>query len=53
MSSVEDKCVWQQGDRTAVRNVVTKLHFTVALSSYKTAMAKKPPTRSLMFWERA
>ena len=53
LSSIEDKYVWQQGDPTAVRSVATKLHFILALSSYKTAAAKKPPTHSLVIWETA
>lgn len=36
-----------------VRNVVTMLNFTLALPSCKTALAKKPPTHSFVFWETA
>lgn len=52
-SSIEAKCVRQQGDHTAVGSVVTKLHCTLVLSSYKAAEAKKPPTCSFVFCETA
>lgn len=50
--SIEAKCIEQHDDHKEVKNVVTMLNFTLAPQSYKTALAKKPPTHSFVFWKQ-